>query len=960
MGAPLLTTKLYIPPPRSNLVPRPNLVLRLDEGLQLGHKLTLVSAPAGFGKTTLLSEWIAGGLSRHRLAPQGSRPPRVLRGGSSSAPQPNGVRAGTGRTGWLSLDEDDNDLARFLTYLVAALQTIEGNLGQGVLAALQSPGAVNAEAILTPLINEIAGLPDHLILVLDDYHVIESQPVDNALVFFLDHLPPHTGAHGGMHLVIAGRSDPSLPLSRLRAGGQMTEIRAADLRFTLDEVAVFLTKAMGLDLSAENVAALGTRTEGWIAGLQLAALSMQGLKRSGDVTDFVNRFTGSDRYIQDYLVDEVLKQRPQGTRDFLLQTSILDRLSGPLCDAVMASPSLLGEGLEKGSSQAILEALEAANLFIVPLDNERRWYRYHHLFADLLRQRLHQNPPPLSSPPTGGKEEGAPTDGKEESAPTGGKEGGSVAELHVRASVWYENNGMEIEAFHHAAAANDVERAARLIEGGGMPLHFRGAVAPVLNWLESLPTTVLDARPSLWTTYASVLLVSGQETGVELKLQAAEAALQGAEPDDKTRDLIGRIAATRATLAANQYQVETIIAQSRRALEYLHPDNLSFRTFTIWKLGYAYHLQGDRAAASRAYTEAISISQASGNIITTIVATIGLGSLQESENQLYLAAETYRRALQLFGDQPLPVACEAHLGLARILYQWNDVDAAQQHGQQSLQLARQSENTDRFVSCEVFLARLKLAQGDVAGATAILAKADQSVRQHNFVHRIPEVAAAQVLTLLHQGNLAAAADLAQTHELPISQARVHLAQGDTSAALAALEPLRQQAEAKGWEDERLKVMVLQAVALQAHGEKDEAVRLLGDALALAEPGGFIRTFVDEGPPMARLLNDALSRGIAPEYVRRLLAAFPDAEPEQADSSMTKATGIDLVEPLSEREIEVLQLIAEGLTNPEIASRLYLSLNTVKVHTRNIYGKLGVNNRTQAGVRARALGILPSN
>ncbi len=302
-----------------------------------------------------------------------------------------------------------------------------------------------------------------------------------------------------------------------------------------------------------------------------------------------------------------------------------------------------------------------------------------------------------------------------------------MAELHIRASQWYEDNGLEIEAFHHAAAANDIERAERLIEGKGMPLHFRGAVAPVLNWLESLPTTVLDARPSLWVMYASVLLIAGQMTGVEQKLQAAEAALQGTEPDDKTRDLVGHIAAIRATLAVTQHEVETIIAQSRRALEYLHPDNLPVRTAATWTLGYAYQLQGDRAAASQAYTEAISISQAIGDIFITILATIGLGKVQEADNQLYLAAETYRRVLQLAGDPPLPIACEAHLGLARIFYEWNDLDAAEQHGQQSLQLARQIENIDRFVACEVFLARLKLAQGDVAGAAAMLAQAE-SVR----------------------------------------------------------------------------------------------------------------------------------------------------------------------------------------------------------------------------------------
>jgi LuxR family maltose regulon positive regulatory protein len=492
-----------------------------------------------------------------------------------------------------------------------------------------------------------------------------------------------------------------------------------------------------------------------------------------------------------------------------------------------------------------------------------------------------------------------------------------------------------------------------------MPLTFRAVAAPVLTWLESLPTPILDARPSLWVAYATALIFSDQPTGAEQKLQAAEAALGGAEPDDKTQDLVGHIAATRAMIAVGQKQVETIIAQSRRALEYLHPDNLPVRTVTTWTLGFAYQLQGDRAAASRAYSEVISISQGSGNIISTLAATSGLGKIQESENQLFLAAESYRRGVQLFGDQPQPIACEAYLGLARVLYEWNDLDAAGQYGQQSIQLARQVEIIETFAVCGVLLARLKLTQGDAAGAAAMLAQADQFMRQHNFVDRMPEVVAAQVLTLLHQGNLAAAADLAEKHELPISQARVHLAQGDTSAALAVLGPLRRQVEAKGWEDERLKVIVLQAVALHAHGKKEQAAQLLGEALALAEPGGFIRTFVDEGPPMARLLYEAQTRGIAPDYVRRLLAAFPDAELEKTDLSKSQAPESELVEPLSEREIEVLQLIAEGLTNQEIATRLILSLHTVKTHTRNIYGKLGTHNRTEAVAKAKALGFLPS-
>ena len=881
MSTPILATKLHIPSPRPKVVLRPRLIERLNEGLH--RKLTLISAPAGFGKTTLVSECVAGC----------ERP-----------------------VAWLSLDEGDNDPTRFLVYFVAALQTIAVNIGKGVLGVLQSPQRPPTESILTALLNEIATAPDNFVLVLDDYHVIDSKHIDSALTFLLEHLPPQ------MRLVIATREDPDLPLARLRAGDQLTELRVTDLRFTPCEAGEFLNQVMGLNLSSEDIAALENRTEGWIAGLQLAAISMQGQK---DVTSFIKSFTGSHHFVMDYLVEEVLQLQSESVQTFLLRTSILNRLCGSLCDAVLLDHS--------ASGQETLESLEHANLFIVPLDNERRWYRYHHLFADLLRQRLQQS-----------------------AASSTGDERIGAAELHIRASGWYEDNGLEIEAFHHATAANDFERAERLIEGKGMPLHFRGAVAPVLNWLESLPTTVLDAWPSLWTAFASTLSVTGQTTRVEPTLLAAEAALEGVEPGITTKDLVGRIAAIRATVAVSQNQVETIIAQSRRALEYLHPNNLAFRTSTAWKLGYAYQLQGNRAAASQAYTEVVSIGQASGNAIFTLLATIGLGSLQEAENQLYLAAQTYRRVLQLFGDQPLPFASEAHFGLARICYEWNDLDSAQEHAQQSVQLARQVENNDRFIACEVFLARLKLAQGDAAGAAAVLAKADHFVRQHNFVHRMPEVAATQVLTLLRQGNLAPAAHLAQTHELPISQARIHLAQGNSSAALAVLESFRREVEVKGWEDERLKVMVLQVVALHANGEKDKAVKLLGDALALAEPGGFIRIFVDEGIPMARLLSEAAAQGMMPDYIGKLLAAFEAEERKNEDKSYLPPAQL-LIDPLSQRELEVLKLIAQGLSNREISERLFLALVTVKGHNQKIFGKLQVQRRTEAVARARELGLL---
>jgi LuxR family transcriptional regulator, maltose regulon positive regulatory protein len=893
MPTPLLATKLFLPPPRPDAVPRPRLIARLNEGLH--RPLTLVAAPAGFGKTTLVSEWIA---AAHRPA------------------------------AWLSLDAGDNDPARFLAYLVAALRTIAPAIGAGLLAALASPQPPPPEAILTALLNEVAALPHPFILVLDDYHAIDAPPVDAALAFLLAHLPP-------MHLVIASREDPPLPLARLRTRGQLTELRAADLRFTADEAAAFLTAAMGLDLSAGEIAALEERTEGWIAGLQLAAISMRGHQ---DTTGFIKSFTGSNRFVLDYLVEEVLHRQPERVQTFLLRTSILDRLCGPLCDAVLLDPAVSG--------RETLEYIERANLFLVPLDDERRWYRYHHLFADLLRQRLHQG----MTASTGGT---SPED-------AGKGPEGSPAAYHIRASVWYEENGLEIDAFHHAAAANDVERAERLIEGRGMPRHFRGAATAIVDWLESLPTTVLDARPSLWWRYGSLLLVTGQTTGVEEKLQAAEDALHGAEADDGTRNLIGRIAAARAVLALTQYQPEAMLVQSRRALEYLPSDNLSSRANANWTLGHAHTLRGDRAAAGHAFTEAISLSRASGDIFTTILATGGLGLVQEADNRLHLAVETYRRVLHLAGDQPQPIISGAHLGLARIFYEWNDLDAAERHGRLSLDLARQFESVvDRFIVSEVFLARLKLARGDVAGAAALLAQAGQSARQRGFVHRIPEVAAAQVRTLLHRGDLAAAAHLAATHDLPLSRARVHLAQGGTSAALATLETVRRRAEAKGWEDERLKVMALQTVALRAHGEKDEAAQLLGDALALAEPEGYIRIFVDEGMPMAQVLSEAAAHGIMPDYIGTLLAAFAaEAQKSEDRSSLPAAPPAQsLSEPLSQRETEVLRLIAQGLSNREISGRLFLALDTVKGHNRKIFGKLRVQRRTEAIARARALGLL---
>ena len=755
MSEPLLLTKLYIPPPATDLVPRPRLIERLNAGLN--RKLTLISASAGFGKTTLVSEWLA----------------------NSGRP-----------VAWLSLDEGDSDPARFLIYLVAALQKLAPNIGKGVMAVLESPQPPPVESILTTLLNEIATLPINFIFVLDDYHAVDSKAVDQALEFLVEHLPPQ------MHLVIATREDPHLPLARLRARGQLTELRAADLRFSPSEAAEFLNSVMGLNLSVEDISALDNRTEGWIAGLQLAALSMQGHQ---DTAGFIRSFTGSHHFVLDYLIEEVLHKQSESIQTFLLCTSILDRLCGPLCEAVLGSASISG--------QETLEFLQHANLFIVPLDNERRWFRYHHLFGELLRQRLHQS---LSS----------------------GKKEGDLSEYHIRASQWYEDNGMNFEAFKHAAAANDIERAARLMEGKGMPLHLHFVVTTILDWLASLPKNVMDAKPLLWVRYASMALVTVQTVGVEERLQAAEAAiaaaLHGAEPDENDRNLIGQIATARAMLALFKYRAEDIIVQSRRAQAYLRSDNLGSLFTATWTLGVAYHLQGDRAAAERAYTEALSICQMSGNKFHMALASNSLGQIQEDETRLYMAVESYQRVLKLFGDYPLPNASESYLGLARICYEWNDLDAAQQYGQQALQLARQYDRMiDRFIFSEVLLALLKLVGGDVVGAAAMLAETEQSMRQQNFMGHMPEVAAAQVLVLLRQGDLVKAAHLAQMYDLPRSQARVYLAQGDPAAALALLEPLRKQMEAKGWADEKLKVMVLQSVALYLHREKDKSCEAAG-------------------------------------------------------------------------------------------------------------------------------------
>ncbi|MBX3010432.1 MAG: AAA family ATPase [Caldilineaceae bacterium] len=920
MPTPILATKLYRPPLRPTLVRRPRLLARLNTGLP--RKLTLISAPAGFGKTTLVSEWITQAAEATKPLP----PPRVA---------------------WLSLDEGDSDPVRFLVYWVAALQSVLPSVGQGVANALQSPPPPPPSTLLTTLLNEITtavapSTGERIILVLDDYHRLEDGAVDPLLTFLLDYLPPQ------LHLVIATREDPPLPLARLRARGQLTEVRAADLRFTPAEAADFLNQAMGLALTTAEVTALEARTEGWIAGLQLAALSLQG-QEPRTVASFIQSFSGSHRFVMDYLVEEVLQQQPTAVQHFLLRTAILERFCGPLCDAVLN----MGEkwGMNTASSDSvfvphpsspILAYLEQANLFIIPLDNERRWYRYHHLFAELLRQRLQQSI-------------------------TNGTSRESVAEYHLRASDWYAANGFAIDAFQHAVAAQDVDRAARLVEGDGMPLHFRGAQLPILKWLASLPTTVLDAKPALWVIYASALLFAGKNSDIEQKLQAAEAALSHFPADPVHRDLRGHVASIRAFLAIAQNQAEVIAAQSQRALDYLLPENLAVRTAATWSLGYAYQLQGQWAAAKQTHRAAIAISQSIGHTIIQLSASIGLGQIQEAENQLAAAAAAYQSAIQVAGDPPLLVACEAYLGLGRVLYAWNDLAAAQQAIQQALQLASQIELISTWAACQVWLARLQLAAGNLTGALALLAEAETFVQQHHFIEQRRAIITTQVRVLLQQGKVNEAAQRVQAQDLPLSQARVALAQGDPTTALALLVAQRQAPLPAQPFAEALEAMLLQVLAYQRQGLTQMALDLLNNALTQAVPSGIIRPFVDEGQPMHILCRRMQEEGGGmKDYLEQILAAFascPDAHAavavEQSPATLQPAAFIPQpsLDPLSERELEVLHLIAQGLSNQAIGDRLFLALDTVKGHNRRIFAKLQVQRRTEAVAKARELKLI---
>ena len=919
----LLATKLFIPPPAPTLVARPRLIAQITASVR--RALTLVTAPAGWGKTTLLSAWYAD---------------------SSSS----------GYTvAWVSLDAGDNDPTRFWTYVMTALNTLHPEVGKTTLALLHLPQPPSMESVLTTLLNEVAVLPVETVLVLDDYYVIEALPIHQALAFLLEHLPPW------LHLIISTRVDPLLPLGRLRVRGALTEVRASDLRFTFEETAAFFREVMELPLSSEKIAALETLTEGWIAGLQLAALSAQG-RPVGQLEQFVDAFTGSNRYVVEYLAEEVLGKQSDEMQTFLLYTSILDCMSAPLCDALLTIKQREADPDPVQHADVLLEHLQRANLFLTPLDEEGRWYRYHHLFAAVLRSRLKQVKPKL------------------------------VPELHRRASSWYEQHGLLTEAVQHALAAPDFECAARLIEQVGLPVGILEQIHTVLGWLKRLPDALLRARPTLCIDHAVTLMFTNQLEAAEARLQDAERCLQNDVPADHTCAILGQIVTVRGNMARFSGDLARCVTLSQQGLDLLPETEVIFRASAIVNVDHAYLVSGDvTPAMERLAAEATAPIRASGNLSATLRSFTNLARRQVLQGRLHQAVATYREAVQMAsgpgGVQILIDSPGYSFGLGDVLREWNDLDAAERHLMQGMEEIKGTLTVDAEVITQghIALAHLQQAQGDYISALATLDEFVQVARQRSFVsHLFERGAAAQAQIELAQGNLATASRWAGASSLFVdgdfsypqegqylTLVRVRIAQGrnDPAApflrdALVLLDRLLHDAQGKARVHSVIEILVLRALALDAQGDQSGALTTLERALILAEPEGYFRIFVNEGEPMLLLLSklQATHRD-ASGYLQTLLIAGglhehePPATPLIASRAAPTRSLQPLLDPLSERELEVLHLLASGASNYEIAEHLVVAVSTVKRHVSNIFSKLAVTNRTQAVARARELGLL---
>jgi LuxR family maltose regulon positive regulatory protein len=884
MSTPILTTKLLLPPRRLDWVIRPRLTKRLDQGLQ--RRLTLISAPAGFGKTTLVASWLHGLSKRQLLAP---------------------------RIGWLSLEEDDNDLVRFLSYFISAWQTIESGMGQTARQLLEMPRVPQPNHLMTLLLNDLAQLPQQSILVLDDYHVIKHQELQTAVAFFLDHLPPQC------QVVIVTREEPSLPLPRLRARSEVLEIRLQDLRFTRDETAAFLKRTMRLALTADEAQALENHTEGWVAGLQMAALSLRGRPAPPDSDSAVldiDGFGGGQRDIIDYLAAEVLRQQAPEICAFLRQTAILERFNASLCDGVTG----------RFDAQAMLAHLERANLFLIPLDDQGQWYRYHHLFADFLRTELAES---------------------------------EQRDLHIKASRWHEENGFTPEAIKHALAARDYLTAVRLIRLGAEEACRDGKYNTLLNWVNALPEKVVRAHSDLLVHKGWILYLRGEIVTGEAY---AALAVENQRPDDLPLHR-GMLLGFRAYLAINRDEPVQAVKFAQEALTLLGETESFYRTTALSHLGQAQRLTGDRQTAIHTLRQAIALGQRLGHHLPILEALGYLTLLLNQQGKLREAILSCEQAVCRYLDErghPAPVAGLVYVPLGMLYYEINDLARAHHYLTTGIALCQQMGTVYYALVGQRTLAKLYYAQGEIEAMWETLAAARELATNSENPRRIRRISAVTAELQLRQGITAAAvhtlSDLPvtpgdRTEQENLIHARLLLAQGQAQAAHNLLQEIEESAQQQGRLSSLITIYLLQALAHQSLDNMAASLDCLEEALCLAAPEGYRRVFLDEGPAVAALLSQR--QQVAPTFVAGLLKAF--AKLSTGEPSRLSASSVltrPLIEPISETQLNILRLVAEGLSNRDIAARLMITEGTTKWHLNQIYGKLNVCSRTQAVAQAR--------
>ena len=914
---PLLHTKLRLPAIRPSLVLRPKLQEQIEHGLH--GPLTLITAPAGFGKTTLVASSIAG----------------------CGMP-----------VAWLSLDKNDNQVGRFLHYVIAAFQETDNTMGSEALQLMAGLPQALPEVILTSLINDLDALNSEIALVLDDYQFISSQAIHEAVAFLLEHCP-HT-----LHIVIATRSDPALPLARLRARGQTVELRAGELSFTEPEAEQFLNDVMGLSLDARSVAVLEERTEGWIAGLQMAALS---IRHREDIPQFIEAFSGTNRYILDYLLEEVLTSQSAEIQGFLLRTSILERLTAPLCDAILATDeasntegddlSTRSESFFLSGAASILEYLERANLFLVSLDDERIWYRFHHLFADLLRAQLQRS--------------------------LGAK---GVAQLHIRAAEWHAQNGSILEAIHHASMASDDERVERFIEQNYMELVSHGEQVGLRSWTSKLSKELVYRRPWLCIYEAYSHSWFGELDEAEELLEVAEKRIRSDISASDAPSMLAYLTYIRSRVTAMRGDLPRAIELCLVAREYIPASNLALQLDTQITLGYEYFLNGDYANASPTLKEMIQLGNSANAVINTVAASCVLARLYAVEGRLNKSYDTYQMAAQTIpatGEPHLGARALIEVGIADVLCEWNDLDAALAHIKEGLSLLTFWGKADDLALSYITLARIHLAQENRKDAIDSIEKAIHLTQTSGiFPEAYHAVELARVKLWLAQGDIKAASrwstSLEQRFDIDnpfkfenevthIAQARVWMSQNKLEESIGLLTRLEEIARFTARTGRVIEILLLQALTWQELGDAKRAISALTMCLTLAQPEEYVRVFLDEGKPLRSLLARLLRLGADKpmrNYVMYLLSQF-DAEPPGVAAAQGKMHPVgDLIEPLTPRELEVLHLIALGRSNQEIARQLIVSPGTIKAHTASIYRKLEVANRTEAVSRARELGILP--